>query len=98
MTIFIVIIWQLIVFILALTHRPETTDACNLANPQQVTKGTTTTNFTMSGYTTTIMGFNEGNTYGFANCGQAVQAGVVGLAILLFIGGIFMVSSLHLWN
>jgi hypothetical protein len=35
---------------------------------------------------------NPGNTYGFANCGQAVQAGIIGIAILLFVGGIFMVS------
>lgn len=46
---------------------------------------------TIEGYTTTILGLNTGETYGLANCDQAVEAGIIGIAVLLFMGGIFMV-------
>ena len=34
-----------------------------------------------------------GNTYGLANCAQAVQADVIGSAIILFVGQLLMVSK-----
>lgn len=36
-----------------------------------------------------------GNTYGLANCAQAVQADVIGSAIILFVGQLLMVSTVR---
>lgn len=95
MTFFLVIIWQIIVFILALVNRSKTTDACNKANPASNQDYNSTENASVSfqGYTTTLLGVNMGDTYGVANCDQAVQAGIIGVAILLFVGGIVTVSK-----
>ncbi|KAI8878992.1 hypothetical protein K501DRAFT_336413 [Backusella circina FSU 941] len=91
MTILIVFAWQIILFVLALTNRTKTTNACNDANPDnQDYNSTQSYNVTVEGYTTSVLGMQLGNTYGLANCDQAVQAGIVGLAILLFVGGLFM--------
>jgi hypothetical protein len=91
MTILIVFAWQIILFVLALTNRTKTTNACNDANPDNQNDNETY-NVTVGGYTTSVLGMQLGNTYGLANCDQAVQAGIVGLAILLFVGGLFMVK------
>ncbi|KAI7876154.1 uncharacterized protein EV154DRAFT_472610 [Mucor mucedo] len=90
MTFFLVIIWQIIVFILALVNRSKTTEACNKANPATSQDYNSTENASVSfqGYTTTLLGVNMGDTYGVANCDQAVQAGIIGVAVLLFVGGI----------
>lgn len=93
LTFFVVGIWQIIIFILALVNRSKTLDACNKANPStQDHNSTENANITFQGYTTTLLGVNMGETYGVANCDQAVQAGIIGIAILLFVGGIFSVN------
>lgn len=92
MTFLIVYIWQIIIFILALVNRTKTTEACNKANPNQDYSQTENANVTIEGYTTTLLGLNYGETYGLANCDQAVEAGVIGIAICLFVGGLFMVG------
>jgi hypothetical protein len=94
-TFFAIFIWQIILFILALANREKTTKACNAANHHQNYDATqqNNANITIEGYTTTLLGLNMGNTYGFANCDQAVEAGIIGIAILLFVGGLFMVIS-----
>ena len=89
MTFFVVYVWQSVNFVLALVNRSKTVETCNLANPSQELKSAENANDTVKGYT--ILGLNTGETYGLANCDQAVEAGVVGLAVLLFIGSIFMV-------
>lgn len=93
MTFLIVYIWQIIVFILALVNRAKTTDACNKANPNQDYSQAGNANVTVEGYTTTLLGLNYGETYGLANCDQAVEAGVIGIAICLFVGGLSMVCK-----
>jgi hypothetical protein len=40
------------------------------------------------------LGLNTGETYGLANCDQAVEAGVIGIAVLLFVGSISMVCKI----
>ncbi|KAL9538150.1 hypothetical protein MBANPS3_011155 [Mucor bainieri] len=91
MTFLVVYIWQIIIFILALVNRAKTTEACNKANPNQDYNQTAgNANVTIEGYTTTLLGLNYGETYGLANCDQAVEAGVIGIAICLFVGGLFM--------
>ncbi|KAI7868490.1 hypothetical protein BDF14DRAFT_557440 [Spinellus fusiger] len=95
---FLTTVWQAGSFVLALIKRPDTLTACNLANP--VSNDTTTANtlptlghdtsFAVAGFNTTFLGMQIGNTYGLANCNQAVQAGVIGIGILLFFGAIFM--------
>ncbi|KAL7320807.1 54S ribosomal protein L2 mitochondrial [Mucor circinelloides] len=90
MTFLIVYIWQIIIFILALVNRTKTTEACNKANPNQDYSHTENANATIEGYTTTLLGLNYGETYGLANCDQAVEAGVIGIAICLFVGGLFI--------
>lgn len=95
MTVLIVYIWQVIIFILALTNRKKTTSACDAANPQQDYNSTQNANITIDGYTATLLGLNYGETYGLANCDQAVEAGIIGLAILLFVGGLFMVRVFY---
>lgn len=96
-TIFVIYIWQIILFILALVNREKTAKACNKANQHQIydTTQNNNVNVTIEGYTATLLGLNTGNTYGLANCDQAVEAGIIGIAILLFIGGIFMASSTY---
>ncbi|KAI8640205.1 hypothetical protein BD408DRAFT_390956 [Parasitella parasitica] len=89
-TFLIVYIWQIIIFILALVNRAETTEACNKANPSQDYSQTENANVTVEGYTTTLLGLNYGETYGLANCDQAVEAGIIGIAICLFMGGLSM--------
>ncbi|GAA5814017.1 hypothetical protein MFLAVUS_007507 [Mucor flavus] len=90
LTFFVVGIWQIIIFILALVNRSKTLNACNEANPStQDYNSTQNANVTIEGYTTTLLGVNMGETYGVANCDQAVQAGIIGIAVLLFVGGIF---------
>lgn len=97
MTFSIVYIWQIILFILALVDQSKTREACNQANPHQdYNHNSPNANFTVDGYTTTLLGLNTGDTYGLANCDQAVQAGLIGLGILLFIGGLFTVRKNHL--
>lgn len=93
-TFFIVYIWQIIIFILALVNREKTTEACN--ETQQLQQyNVTTTNVTIEGYTTTLLGLNTGETYGLANCDQAVEAGIIGIAVLLFIGSLSMVKCVY---
>lgn len=94
LTFFVVGIWQIIIFILALVNRSKTLNACNEANPStQDYNSTQNANVTIEGYTTTLLGVNMGETYGVANCDQAVQAGIIGIAVLLFVGGIFSVNT-----
>ncbi|CEP16004.1 hypothetical protein [Parasitella parasitica] len=90
MTFLVVYIWQIILFILALVNRAKTTEACNKANPNQDYSHTENANVTVEGFTTTLLGLNYGETYGLANCDQAVEAGIIGIAICLFVGGLFM--------
>jgi ABC-type protease/lipase transport system fused ATPase/permease subunit len=94
-TFFVIYIWQIILFILALVNRAKTTKACNEANHHQNydTAKQNNANVTVEGYTATLLGLNMGNTYGLANCDQAVEAGIIGIAVLLFVGGLFMVCS-----
>lgn len=65
------------------------------ANPvqQQQYNSTQDTNVTLEGYTTTLLGLNSGETFGLANCDQAVEAGITGIAVLLFLGSISMVCE-----
>ncbi|KAI9022772.1 hypothetical protein CLU79DRAFT_143495 [Phycomyces nitens] len=95
----LVTIWQTGSFVLALINRSKTLAACNEANPSSNStapaSGNQTsvgkdTSFTFAGYNTTFLGMQTGNTYGLANCDQAVQAGVILLAVFLFLGAIFM--------
>jgi hypothetical protein len=91
--VFFLTIWQAISFILSLINRSKSLAACEEANP--VTNTTTPASnatFTVGGYSTTFLGMQTGNTYGLANCAQAVQADVIGSAIMLFVGQLFMVS------
>ncbi|KAI8882090.1 hypothetical protein K501DRAFT_252064, partial [Backusella circina FSU 941] len=87
--VFFMTIWQAINFILSLTSRSKSTTLCNQMNPDQATDNTNST-LTLGGYSTTFLGMQYGNTYGLANCDQAVQADVVGNAIMLFVGQILL--------
>lgn len=89
--VFILTIWDAITFILALVNRSKSQDACDEANPDQGEGGGGDQSVSVAGYKTTFLGMQLGSTYGLANCAQAVQAGVIGLAILLFVGQIAMV-------
>ncbi|KAG2227568.1 hypothetical protein INT45_002253 [Circinella minor] len=89
--VFLLTIWSAVSFILALVNRGKSEDTCNEANPDNQTEGSGGDQTVSVGdYSTTFLGMQLGSTYGLANCGQAVQAGVIGLAILLFIGQISM--------
>ncbi|CDS02882.1 hypothetical protein LRAMOSA00285 [Lichtheimia ramosa] len=88
--VFILTIWDAITFILALVNRSKSQDACDQANPDQGEGGGGDQSVSVAGYKTTFLGMQLGSTYGLANCAQAVQAGVIGLAILLFVGQIAM--------
>jgi hypothetical protein len=89
--VFFTTIWQAINFILSLTSRSKSTTLCNQMNPDQTTDNSNST-LTLGGYSTTFLGMQYGNTYGLANCDQAVQADVIGNAIMLFAGQILLVS------
>lgn len=95
--VFLLCIWQAIDFVLALVNRSKSQKTCETANPSSSneTSGLGDKSISVGGYTTTFLGMQLGNTYGLANCAQAVQAGVIGLAILLFVGQLAMVSCLQ---
>ncbi|KAI8371210.1 hypothetical protein EDC96DRAFT_501817 [Choanephora cucurbitarum] len=88
--VFLLTIWEAVCFILSLVNRSKTLTACEEANPSDTVSNANNATVSVGGYTTTFLGMEYGNTYGLANCGQAVQAGVIGNAILLFIGQLFM--------
>ncbi|GAA5809659.1 hypothetical protein MFLAVUS_003071 [Mucor flavus] len=90
--VFFFTIWEATSFILALTNRQKSLDVCNEANPESSENTTQGTNTTLSvgNYSTTFLGMQMGSTYGLANCAQAVQADVIGSAIMLFVGQLFM--------
>ncbi|KAI9262227.1 hypothetical protein BDA99DRAFT_464061 [Phascolomyces articulosus] len=88
--VFILTIWTAVSFILALVNRSKSQDACNAANPDQAESTGGDQTVSVGDFETTFLGMQLGSTYGLANCSQAVQAGVIGLAILLFIGQISM--------
>lgn len=96
--VFILTIWDAITFILALVNRSKSQDACDEANPDQGEGGGGDQSVSVAGYKTTFLGMQLGSTYGLANCAQAVQAGVIGLAILLFVGQIAMVMIIWGWR
>ncbi|ORX55554.1 hypothetical protein DM01DRAFT_1334949 [Hesseltinella vesiculosa] len=83
-------IWQAVDFIVALTYRSKSLDTCNAANGSNQASGSGSSSVSVGDLQTTFLGMDMGNVYGLANCDQAVQAGVIGLAILLFLGAIFM--------
>ncbi|KAJ8659442.1 hypothetical protein O0I10_004807 [Lichtheimia ornata] len=87
--VFILTIWEAVDFVLALVNRSKSLDACNEANPDQA-EGSGDQSVSVGDYKATLLGMQLGNTYGLANCAQAVQAGVIGLAILLFVGQLTM--------
>lgn len=88
-------IWEAISFILALTNRAKSLAACEEANPTSAATNGTVSNdnstISLGGYTATYLGMQMGDTYGLANCAQAVQADVIGSAVMLFVGQLFMV-------
>ncbi|CAO3676252.1 unnamed protein product [Rhizopus stolonifer] len=83
-TVLNVCIWQALNFILAITNRRSVISACEIANSNQNSA---------SNNTTILLDFKVGATFGFANCDQAIQAGLIGAACSLFLGSIFMI-----WN
>lgn len=89
---FVVCVWQAVDFVLALVYRSQTLDSCQKSSGTAASGSGNSTEVSFGGYTTTFLGMEMGDTYGLADCGQAVQAGVIGLAIMLFLGGLFMVS------
>ncbi|KAF7725245.1 hypothetical protein EC973_000333 [Apophysomyces ossiformis] len=91
---FLLCIWETGNFVFALINRSKSLSTCEQANPSS-NQTSTAENKTISvgGYTTTFLGMQLGDTYGLANCAQAVQAGLIGIAILLFVGSIFMFYS-----
>ncbi|KAI9492778.1 hypothetical protein BDB00DRAFT_788433 [Zychaea mexicana] len=88
--VFLLTIWTAVSFILALVNRGKSQDACDSANPDQAEGSGGDQTVSVGDYSTTFLGMELGSTYGLANCAQAVQAGVIGLAILLFVGQISM--------
>ncbi|CAO3594942.1 unnamed protein product [Absidia cylindrospora] len=87
---FILCVWQAVDFVLALTYRSQTLENCQKSSGNAANGSGNNTDVSVGGYTTTFLGMEMGNTYGLADCGQAAQAGVIGLAIMLFLGGLFM--------
>jgi hypothetical protein len=83
----IVTVWQAASFVLAIVNRSRSTDACEQANPSG--NATTSGNSTAQGF----LGVSIGDTYGLANCSQAVEVGLIAIAVLLFVGTLFMVSG-----
>jgi hypothetical protein len=93
--VFFLTIWEAICFVLALTNRAKSLAACEQANPTTATTttgGSDNTTLSVGNYSTTFLGMQMGSTYGLASCAQAVQADVIGSAIILFVGQLFMVS------
>ncbi|GAB5588755.1 54S ribosomal protein L2 mitochondrial [Umbelopsis nana] len=82
----IVTIWETASFALAIINRSKSIETCEQANPSSNATDSTSSNATTNGF----LGMNLGNTYGLANCSQAVQAGVIGIAVMLFAGTLFM--------
>lgn len=97
--VFLLSIWEAISFVLALTNRAKSLAACEEANPASTNGTASIDNSTVSlgGYTATYLGMQMGNTYGLANCAQAVQADVIGSAVILFVGQLFMVIFLSFY-
>lgn len=88
-------IWETASFALAVINRSRSVDTCEQANPSSNATSPTSGNTTTNGF----LGMNLGNTYGLANCSQAVQAGLIGIAVMLFAGTLFMVCMTRLsWN
>lgn len=83
----IITIWQAVNFVLAIVNRGRTTEACEQANPSG--NATTGGNSTATGF----LGVSVGDTYGLSNCSQAVEVGLIAIAVLLFVGTLFMVSG-----
>ncbi|CAM0142282.1 unnamed protein product [Umbelopsis sp. WA50703] len=81
----IVTVWQAVSFVLAIVNRSRSTDACEQANPSG--NATTSGNSTAQGF----LGVSIGDTYGLANCSQAVEVGLIAIAVLLFVGTLFMI-------
>lgn len=92
--VFLLSIWEALSFILALTNRAKSLAACEEANPSSSNSTVSNDNSTVSlgGYTATYLGMQIGDTYGLANCAQAVQADVIGSAVMLFVGQLFLVN------
>ncbi|GAN00722.1 hypothetical protein MAM1_0002c00144 [Mucor ambiguus] len=90
--VFLLTIWEAVCFILALVNRSKALTACEEANPSSSASAGSANNTTLSvgDYSTTFLGMEMGNTYGLANCAQAVQADVIGSAIILFVGQLLM--------
>ncbi|KAH8550192.1 hypothetical protein BGW37DRAFT_521419 [Umbelopsis sp. PMI_123] len=78
-------IWETASFALAVINRSKSVDTCEQANPSS--NGTDTSG---NATTTGFLGMNLGDTYGLANCSQAVQAGLIGIGVMLFAGSLFM--------
>jgi hypothetical protein len=76
-------VWETASFALAVINRSKSVDTCQQANPSNGATGNTTT--------TGFLGMNLGDTYGLADCSQAVQAGLIGIGVMLFAGSLFMV-------
>ncbi|KAI8996962.1 hypothetical protein BDB01DRAFT_901428 [Pilobolus umbonatus] len=89
LTFFVVYIWQILSFILALVNREKTVESCDMSNPDQILN-LSNDNLSIRGYPTVFLHLKLGDTYGLANCDQAAQAGIIGIAFSLFMGGIFM--------
>ncbi|KAG0740080.1 hypothetical protein G6F62_004197 [Rhizopus arrhizus] len=82
-TIFNIYIWQTINFILAIVNRRNAVAACEIANfHQDEAKGNAI-----------LLDFKIGAIFGFANCDQAIQAGLIGIACSLLFGSMF--ATLH---
>lgn len=87
--VFIITVWEAVDFILALVKRSSTLSECEQSHPDAGSADSSgDSSISVAGYKTTFLGMQVGDTYGLANCGQAVQAGVIGLAIVLFLGTI----------
>ncbi|KAL4207234.1 hypothetical protein CU097_012623 [Rhizopus azygosporus] len=79
-TIVNIYIGQTINFILFITNRQETIRACNLANTSQNES---------SNDLLVLLDLKLGSTFGFVDCNQAAQTGLIGLGSCLFVGCIF---------
>lgn len=90
--VFFLTIWEAVSFILSLTNRSKSLTACEELNTSTTSGSTSNSTISIGGYSTTFLGMEVGNTYGLANCDQAVQAGVIGSAIILFVGQLLMVN------
>lgn len=93
--VFFLTIWEAVSFILSLTSRSKSLAACEELNPSTSAGSSSNSTISIGDYSTTFLGLEAGNTYGLANCDQAVQADVIGSAIILFVGQLFMVSQCY---